>query len=161
MPIHEMAAANEFRQDLLYRINTVEVKIAPLRERPEDIPLLVEHFLHQYCIKYNKPVMKVQASTLKRLTGYRWPGNVRELQHAVERAVIMTDEKTLKPEDFLLAAAVTAQDGLMIDSYNLTEIEQGVIRKALQKHGGNVSQAAAELGLTRTSLYRRMQKYGL
>ncbi|NUM69415.1 MAG: sigma-54-dependent Fis family transcriptional regulator [Ignavibacteriaceae bacterium] len=161
LPIHEMVTQKRFRQDLLYRINTVEIHVPPLRERTEDIPLLVEHFLKAYAKKYQKPLPRVNAATLKKLEKYHWPGNVRELQHALERAVIMGETQVLQPTDFLLVASESREDGLVFDNYNLEEVEKAVIRKTISKHGGNISQAARELGLTRTSLYRRLEKYGL
>ncbi|UCG61080.1 MAG: sigma-54-dependent Fis family transcriptional regulator [Candidatus Zixiibacteriota bacterium] len=161
MPVHQMVADDRFRQDLLYRINTVEIKIPPLRERVEDIPLLVDHFLILYCRKYNKPRKRVTSSAVTRLEKYHWPGNVRELQHVIERSVIMTDSDSLGSGDFLLAAPAAKKEGLVFDNYNLNDVEKAVIQKTLGKHSGNVSQAARELGLTRTSLYRRMQKHGL
>ena len=161
MPIYERVDNNRFRQDLLYRINTVEIKLPTLRERVEDIALLVKHFLKIYRKKYNKPINRIHASTIARLEKYAWPGNVRELQHAVERAVIMCDADILRPKDFFLSAPRTRKDELILEKYNLDEVEKTVIKKALVKHKGNVSHAAQELGLTRTSLYRRMQKYDL
>jgi len=161
MPIQDMVAETKFRQDLLYRINTVEINLPPLRERTEDIHLLVEHFLLIYSNKYKKPLKRVSSATLKKLERYRWPGNVRELQHAIERAVIMSDSLVLQPTDFFFASQDTRGDGLVFENYNLEQIEKLVIRKTLSKYGGNVSQAAKELGLTRTSLYRRLEKYDL
>ncbi len=161
MPIHEMVAENKFRQDLLYRINTVEIHMPPLKERPEDIPLLVDHFLKIYRNKYNKPLKKMSPATMKRVEKYSWPGNVRELQHAIERAVIMSDSTAFQPSDFFFSAIETKEDSLIFEDYNLEEIEKLVIRKALSKHGGNISLAAKELGLSRTSLYRRFEKYDL
>ena len=161
MPIHEMIAENKFRQDLLYRVNTVEIRMPPLKNRPEDIPLLVGHFLEVYCKKYNKPLKKVNPATLKRVEKYPWPGNVRELQHAIERAVIMSDSTVLQPSDFFFPSVESKEDTLIFEDYNLEEIEKLIIRKALSKHGGNISHAAKELGLSRTSLYRRFKKYGL
>ncbi len=161
MNVHQMVAEDRFRQDLLYRINTVEIKLPPLRERAGDIPLLVDHFLILFSRKYNRDRMRVSPSAMARLEKYDWPGNVRELQHVVERAVIMSDSDNLAPVDFLLAAPVSKKEGLVFDDYNLNDVEKTVIRKALSKHQGNVSHAARELGLTRTSLYRRMQKHGL
>lgn len=161
MPIHEMVAENKFRQDLLYRINTVEIHMPPLKDRAEDIPLLVDHFLKIYCKKYNKSLKRVSPATLKRVEKYPWPGNVRELQHAIERAVIMSDSAVLQPSDFFFPSVETKEDSLIFDDYNLEEIEKLVIRKALSKHSGNISHAAKELGLSRTSLYRRFEKYGL
>lgn len=161
MPIYEMVDNNRFRQDLLYRINTVEIKLPSLRERPGDISLLVKHFLKIYRKKYNKNINRIHTATIARLEKYSWPGNVRELQHAVERAVIMCDEDILRPKDFFLSAPRTRKEELILEQYNLDDVEKAVIKKALLKYKGNVSQAARELGLTRTSLYRRMQKYDL
>ncbi len=161
LPIQEMVAQKEFRQDLLYRINTVELQIPPLRERPEDIPLLIEHFLKIYSKKYQKNVKRLNTTTLKKLEKYHWPGNVRELQHAIERAVIMSEEEVLQPADFFFASAEGGADGVVFDNYNLDSIEKTIIRKVISKYGGNISHAAKELGLSRTSLYRRLEKYGL
>jgi len=161
LPVHELVAENKFRQDLLYRINTVEIHMPSLKERVEDIPLLVNHFLKIYCKKYNKPLKRVSPATLKRVEKYPWPGNVRELQHAIERAVIMSDSTSLQPSDFFFPSTEAKEDGLVFDDFNLEEIEKMVIRKALSKHAGNISHAAKELGLSRTSLYRRFEKYGL
>jgi len=161
LPIYEMVARKEFRQDLLYRINTVEINLPPLRERLEDIPLLVDHFLTIYAKKYQKPVKRLSSVTLKKLEKFSWPGNVRELQHAVERAVIMSDASVLQPADFFFAAPEVKEDALVFEDYNLEDVEKVVIQKALSKHGGNISHAAKELGLTRAALYRRLEKYGL
>ena len=161
MPIHKMVAAQEFRQDLLYRINTVEIALPPLRDRQGDITLLVEHFLQIYYKKYMKPQRRLSAATQKKLEKYRWPGNVRELQHAIERAVIMSETQILQPQDFLFPMAEKKGDGLVFDNYNLEEVEKAAIRRVIGKHGGNISHAAKELGLSRTSLYRRLEKYGL
>jgi DNA-binding NtrC family response regulator len=156
-----MAADGTFREDLLYRINTVEVHLPPLREREADIELLARHFLDQYGRKYRKDSLQLSASAMTHLSKYQWPGNVRELQHAVERAVIMSESQTLRPTDFPLGASVRRSDGLMLDSYNLEDVEMVVIRAVLGRHSGNISRAADELGLTRASLYRRLQKHGL
>jgi two-component system, NtrC family, response regulator HydG len=161
MPIQDMVAKGEFRQDLLYRINTVEIHIPPLRERPEDIPLLLEHFLKIFSRKYNKPAMRISAATTKKFEKYRWPGNVRELQHAIERALIMSESQTLQPTDFFFPSAEMKEEGMVFDDMNLEEIEKAIIRRVISKHGGNISHAALELGLSRTSLYRRLEKYGL
>ena len=164
MPIYEMVKDKRFRQDLLYRINTVEILLPPLRERAEDIPLLVDHFLDKYARKYQRGIKGVQPAVLKKLAAYHWPGNVRELEHMIERALIMTETTILQPEDFFFAGHFemdTQQDGLVFDNYNLEEVEKMVIRKALDKREGNISKAAEELGLTRASLYRRLEKYGL
>jgi DNA-binding NtrC family response regulator len=161
MPVHDMVQQKEFRQDMLYRINTVEIHLPPLRERIEDIVLLADHFLKIYSKKYQKPPMKIADATLKKLEKYYWPGNVRELQHAIERAVILSEGRILKPDNFFFSGPDTTADGVVFESYNLDEIEKLVIRKVLQKYKGNVSQAAKELGLTRASLYRRMEKHEL
>lgn len=161
MDVHEMVKKNEFRQDLLYRINTVEIHLPPLRDRLEDIPLLAEHFLEIYCKKYHIPLKHIQETTVKKLNRYLWPGNVRELQHAIERTVIMSDSPTLRPTDIFFPEQKSKDSDLPFEEYHLDSIEKWVIRKALKKHAGNISKAAGELGLTRTSLYRRMQKYDL
>ena len=161
MPIHDMVKSKEFRQDLLYRINTVEIPIPPLREREEDIPLLTDYFLTIYCTKYKKPVKTISAAALKKMTTYHWPGNVRELQHAIERAVILSDSQVLQPEDFFFSKPEKESNDFFIDNYNLEEVEKTVICKVIETYKGNISQAAYVLGLTRTSLYRRMEKYGI
>lgn len=163
MPIYEMVRENTFRQDLLYRINTIEIHLPPLRERTEDIPALAEHFLAMYAKKYQKPLRGISPAAIRKMEKYRWPGNVRELQHMVERAVIMTETPVLQPEDFFFAAARMDDDtdGLVFSNYNLEDVEKLVIRKALDKYDGNISKAADELGLTRASLYRRLEKYGI
>ncbi len=161
MPIYDMVKDNAFRQDLLYRINTVEIFIPPLRERQDDIPLLAEHFLDTYCKKYRKDQKSFGLNTLKRLQKYPWPGNVRELQHAIERAVIMSDNMTLSSEDFFFLSNNPQSNDVQIENYNLDDVEKSVIQKAINKHSGNISKAAKELGLTRASLYRRLEKHGL
>ncbi|MDH3891351.1 MAG: sigma-54 dependent transcriptional regulator [candidate division Zixibacteria bacterium] len=157
----ELAREGKFREDLLYRINTVEVQLPPLRERPDDMAVLAEHFMRRYAHKYRRTVTKLSASCLTKLRAYGWPGNVRELEHTIERAVIMCDASTLQPEDFVLSSAGKASGDLLIDSFRLEEVEKTVIRKALAKHDGNVTRTARELGLTRAALYRRLDRYGL
>ncbi|RED99537.1 DNA-binding NtrC family response regulator [Marinoscillum furvescens DSM 4134] len=162
MPIYDMVAENTFRQDLVYRVNTVEIHLPPLRDRLSDIPLLANHFLKLYNQKYRKNVSKISAATIKKLQQYSWPGNIRELQHALERAIIMTDNETLEPDDFFFLSQKPDSGSTMeTDSYNLDEVEKTVIQRAVNKHNGNISKAAKELGLTRASLYRRLEKYGL
>ncbi len=161
-PVDRLVAEQGIREDLLYRINTVEIRLPPLRERAGDIPLLASHFLDLYARKYGRPDMRIAAGTAAKLERYPWPGNVRELQHAVERAVIMSAGEILQPGDFLLSSpAQAAGSELALETYNLDSVEKTVIRKALAMHNGNVSQAAKELGLTRTALYRRLGKHGL
>ncbi len=159
--IHQMVADETFRQDLLYRINTVEIHLPPLRERTGDIPVLADHFMGIYKKKYKKNVNRISNEAMNKLNQYHWPGNVRELQHAIERALIMSDSNTLQADDFILSSQPKKSDELEIQTYNLDEIEKNVIMKVMKQNRGNISQAAAELGLTRTSLYRRMEKYGL
>ena len=158
--IHSLVQEDKFRQDLLYRINTVEIHLPPLRERTGDIAILTKHFLNIYSKKYKKNISKISSSSQNKLSHYNWPGNVRELQHAVERAVIMSESSVLEPDDFFLSSR-KKQDDVAIDTYNLDEIERKIILKVLKQNQGNITQAAKELGLTRTSLYRRMEKYDL
>lgn len=159
--IYEMVEKGEFRQDLLYRINTVEIELPPLRERVEDIPLLAEHYLKIYGKKYKKRIRKVSAAAMKELELYSWPGNIRELQHAIERAVIMSEGSMLEPDDFVLYNKNKNKSDIDLETYDLDQVEKTVIKKVLDKTHGNISHAARELGLTRTSLYRRMEKHGL
>ena len=149
-----------FRQDLLYRINTVEIEVPPLRERAGDIPLLADFFLAKYAPKYRKGNLQMPGYVIKKLQKFDWPGNVRELQHAIERAVIMSDGKSLKASDFLFLTG-SDQNDQPGENYNLDSLEKWAIKNCLKKHGGNVSRTATELGLTRGALYRRMEKYGL
>ncbi len=157
----DLVGSNKFRQDLLYRINTVEIHLPPLRERGEDLNQLSEYFLRIYCKKYNKPEKSIGTSTMNKLMSYHWPGNVRELQHCLERAVILSESKVLQPEDFFLTTSHADGDAILFENYNLELVEKIVIQKALDKYKGNVTQAARELGLTRASLYRRMEKHGI
>jgi two-component system response regulator HydG len=159
-PIKQMTVQGTFRQDLLYRINTVEIEIPPLREKSEDIPSLANHFLSHYSRKYRKEKLMLPDQVMRRLQNYDWPGNVRELQHAIERAVIMSDGKSLKLSDFQFLVK-DSQSEMIRDNYNLEALEKWAIDRCLKKHVGNVSRAATELGLTRGSLYRRMGKYDL
>ncbi|MBK6266347.1 sigma-54-dependent Fis family transcriptional regulator [Marivirga sp. S37H4] len=164
MSINEMINEGKFRQDLLYRINTIEIKLPALRERPEDIPLLVEHYIKFYSKKYNKEIHKASDATLARMIRYDWPGNIRELQHSIERAVIMSNHNILQPEDFFFQSTQhedRKNGNVNLDHLNIEDVEKILIRKALDKNFGNITQAAQELGLTRSSLYRRLEKYGL
>ena len=162
MPLYDMVKENRFRQDLLYRINTIEIEVPPLRERFEDIPLLASHFLKHYAEKYEKNVNKISEGAITRMHKHPWPGNIRELQHSIERAVILSNASVLQPEDFNFTPSSAKEDGqLSLEQYNLEEVEKLLIRKVLKKYNGNITQAASELGLTRSSLYRRLEKYGL
>ena len=159
--IHKMVANEDFRQDLLYRVNTVEIHLPPLRERTGDIPLLSEHFLKQYSKKYKKNIKKISSEAVDKLHQHSWPGNVRELQHAIERAVIMCDSDVLEADDFILSSQGRHKEELELETYDLDTIEKNVIQKVLKQNQGNITKAASQLGLTRTSLYRRMEKYDL
>ncbi|MGH8295808.1 MAG: sigma-54-dependent transcriptional regulator [Steroidobacteraceae bacterium] len=166
LPPRRLADENVFRQDLLYRINTVEIALPPLRERREDIPLLLEHFIAIYSEKYNVSPKRLSAAALDGLMAHEWPGNVRALRHAMERAVILSEAEMLEPLDFSLAASSAAHGGpgaapLTPESSRLDTVERDTIARALETHGRNISRAAESLGLTRASLYRRMQKHGL
>ena len=160
MPLAQMVKEGKFRQDLLYRINTVEMHIPALYERVEDIPLLANHFLNYYTKKYRKDVLSITPEAIIKLKKYPWPGNIRELQHAMERAVIMADSSTLQEGDFLFSRKGN-ENSVGADTLNLDEVEKAAVIKAIQLHNGNISKAADELGLTRASLYRRMEKYGI
>ena len=162
MPLHQMIEEGKFRQDLLYRINTVEIDLPPLRERYGDIPLLAVHFFQIYSKKYKKPLRGFTKEAMKRLEEAGWPGNVRELQHVIERAVIMTESEWINPGDLQMRSVnKSSSDELDLDNYELDKVEKTIILKVMKMHQGNISKAASELGLTRTSLYRRMEKYGL
>ena len=163
LPLYDMVKENRFRQDLLYRINTIEVEIPSLNERMEDIPLLASHFLKQYSQKYEKNISKISEGAMARMHKHPWPGNIRELQHALERAVILSNSSVLQPEDFNFSVSTSKEtdQALSLDQYNLDEVEKLLIRKVLKKYNGNITQAASELGLTRSSLYRRLEKHGL
>ncbi len=152
-------AAGEFREDLLFRLNTVEIHLPPLRERREDIPVLATHFLSRYARRYRRPVQRFESSALQLLTQYGWPGNVRELEHTLERAVLMCRTNEIQPSDLGLNSLRTP--GQSLEELSLEAVESVLIRKALQRFQGNISQAADALGLSRGALYRRMAKYGL
>lgn len=163
LEVNDMVKEGTFRQDLLYRINTIEIQLPPLRDRMEDIPLLANHFMHQYAKKYNKFITRISEAAFKRMSLYNWPGNIRELQHSLERAIIMSTGQVLQPEDFLFASNNTesSSNNVTLEDFHLEEVEKILIRKVLKKNDGNITQAAQELGLTRSSLYRRLEKYGL
>ena len=162
VPVHERVAAGAFRQDLLFRINTVELRLPPLRERGDDLDLLADHFLARYAREYGRDVAGFAPVARARMRSYGWPGNVRELQHTIERAVILTDGETVGPDDLQFSATPPSEaPGLNVASLDLEELERAAVRRALSKHGGNITHAAEELGLTRKSLYRRIEKYGL
>jgi DNA-binding NtrC family response regulator len=152
-------AAGRFREDLLFRINTIEIRLPPLRERRDDIPLLAAHFLKEYATRYRKPLNKFHADAMRALLGYGWPGNVRELAHAIERAVLLAEGDTVRTVDLNLRPPGDAPARL--EDMSLEEVERVLIHKALARAGGNVSTAAKALGLSRSALYRRLERHGL
>lgn len=153
------SAEGRFRSDLLFRLNTVELHIPPLRERKEDIPLLAAHFLNIYAQRYRKPVKGFEPAATQRMLDHPWPGNVRELDHATERAVLITTSEQIQSGDLGLESERAGS--AKIEDMSLEEVESLLIKKALTRHSGNISHAAEALGLSRSALYRRMQKYGL
>jgi DNA-binding NtrC family response regulator len=159
MPLNEMVAEKKFRQDLLYRINTVEIRMPSLRERNGDIPLLANHFLNIYGKKYKRPGMKIDKGVMAKLMKYYWPGNIRELQHTIERAVILNEDKVIRSPELLIGSnspRPTAEKPLTLE-----EMEKQFILQSLDDNNGNVSVTARLLGMTRTALYRRMRKHGI
>jgi len=152
-------ASGHFREDLLFRLNTVEIHVPALRERREDIPALAIHFLARYASRYRRAVQGFEASALQLLMQYSWPGNVRELEHTLERAILMCRGNEIQRAD--LGLDLSRQQGQNLEELSLEAVEAILIRKALQRYQGNVSQAAETLGLSRGALYRRMEKYGL
>lgn len=156
----ELANENKFRKDIIYRINTVEIILPPLRKRSEDILLLASHFSKVYGNKYFKPVFHFERSAKDKLQSYHYPGNVRELQYTIERAVIMADEDRLEAKDIIFSPIEsTRADEIKPAETNLSSVEKNTILNVIDKHNGNISKAAKELGLTRTALYRRLNKY--
>jgi DNA-binding NtrC family response regulator len=160
-PVYRMSEEGGFRQDLLFRLNTIEIQLPPLRERPQDLPLLLQHFMEKYGQKYNKKLSPPGARLLKRLSQYSWPGNIRELEHWVERTVIMSEGSKLDPEDAPTDSRSRQAHSPTTPESGLKGVELQTIEESLARHGGNVTRAAAELGLTRYSLYRRMEKLGI
>ncbi|RYY73684.1 MAG: sigma-54-dependent Fis family transcriptional regulator [Gammaproteobacteria bacterium] len=150
-----------FRQDLLYRLNTVELTLPPLRQRRDDIPLLVDYYLGVYAQKYQRKKPAISRGVLNSLIDYQWPGNIRLLRHAVERAMVLCSGNELSLEDFSLTNKATKSESISLNTLHLETLEKNAVAESLKKHEGNVSHAAKELGLTRTALYRRMEKYEL
>jgi DNA-binding NtrC family response regulator len=157
--LNEEVAAGRFRQDLLFRLNTIEIHVPPLRQRRQDIPPLGAHFLALHARRYRKRLTGFDPAAIELLLEHPWPGNVRELDHAVERAVLMSQGELLRATDLALRMSPEATPRL--DEMSLEEVEQFLIKKTLAKFGGNVSQAAQALGLSRSALYRRLQRHGL
>jgi DNA-binding NtrC family response regulator len=151
---------NLFREDLMFRINTVQIEIPPLRNRGDDIVLLAEHFLKVYAKKYEKS-LKISGTAIDKLKQYTWPGNVRELQHLLENSVIMVDEGIIRPENLSFTTGISSGKQIFDNSLNLNDVEKLTIKEALFKHKGNINQAAKELGITRKTLYSKIEKYEL
>ena len=159
--IEQLALEDNFRKDLIYRINTVEILFPPLRDREKDVELLAEHFVEMYAEKYLKSSFKLEADFINKLNDYYFPGNVRELQYALERAVIMADENVLHENDLVFSPIEKHQKKSTQTDLKLETVEKNAILNAIDKNKGNISKSAKELGITRTALYRRMNKYGL
>ena len=147
-----------FREDLLYRINTIQIEVPPLRERGNDVMVLADFFLKKYSSKYNKPNLKINQQAQDKLQGYSWPGNIRELQHTIEKAVILSDNHVLKPEDFFMRPVVSGKN--ITPEMTLEEMERRMINLAIEKSNGNLSAAAEQLGITRQTLYNKIKKSG-
>jgi two-component system, NtrC family, response regulator HydG len=162
VPLNELANETRFRKDLIYRINTVEITVPPLRKRGSDIILLANHFVYIYSKKYLKPQLEFDAKAIEKLKQYPFPGNVRELQYTMERAVIMSEGEMLSASDLIFSPieSVAVKEEEPKD-LNLSLVEKNTILRVIEKHGGNISKAAKELGLTRTALYRRLSKYDI
>ena len=157
--LHEEVKAGNFREDLLFRINTVEIHLPPLRDRHEDIPLLAQHFLLRLRTRYRKPVSGFSVAAMQQLVQYSWPGNVREFEHCIERALLLCGGEEIEPANLSIGGARPA--ALSLENMSIDEMEAVLIRKVLRRCDGNISQAAESLGLSRAALYRRMEKYGL
>ena len=147
-----------FRRDLLYRVNTIEITLPPLRERKSDIPLLLKHFLNKFKEKHNKPALELNTKFINEAKNYKWPGNIRELEHVMERVVILSDDRDIQLRPFLNESESEQE---MLDSLNIEQMEKKLIKKALKVNNGNISKTAKDLGLTRPALYRRLEKFNL
>lgn len=156
--LHTLVKEKKFREDLLYRINTIQIEIPPLRERVADIPLLADFFLEIYCTKYKKPSLTLSSDVLEKMNQYAWPGNVRELQHTIEKAVILGDSDRLTLNDFFFSDAHTSSNTTV---YTLEEMERKMIAKSIRQNDGNLSAVATRLGITRQTLYNKIKKYQL
>ncbi len=162
IPISALANETKFRKDLIYRINTVEIIVPPLRRRKEDIILLASHYITVYSKKYFKAIPQLHSSASEKLIGYHYPGNVRELQYTIERAVIMADSEVLYAGDIIFSPIESnIEEEVVMDQTNLGAVEKNTILRVIEKHNGNISKAAKELGITRTALYRRLSKYDI
>lgn len=147
-----------FREDLLYRINTIQIEVPPLRDRGNDVLVLTDFFLKKYASKYNKPNLKINQQAQEKLLKYTWPGNIRELQHTIEKAVILSEGSVLKAEDFFMRPVVSGR--MSETELTLEEMEKRMINQAIEKNNGNLSAAAEQLGITRQTLYNKIKKTG-
>ena len=161
IPISELANEARFRKDLIYRINTVEIIVPPLRRREKDIILLAKHFSRIYSNKYLKPTLELDEKAIEKLMNYNYPGNVRELQYTIERAVIMSEGNNLTAKDIIFSPIEQTMATEEVQFSNLSTVEKNTILRVIEKHSGNISKAAKELGITRTALYRRLNKYDI
>jgi transcriptional regulator with PAS, ATPase and Fis domain len=159
--IADLSNETRFRKDLIYRINTVEIVVPPLRRREDDITLLAKHFIKIYCNKYLKPAVELEQKAEEKLLQYHYPGNVRELQYTIERAVIMSDGHVLTSKDIIFSPIESSVLPDDVQDTNLGAVEKNTILRVIDKHSGNISKAAKELGITRTALYRRLNKYDI
>jgi two-component system, NtrC family, response regulator HydG len=161
LPVNELANESRFRKDLVYRINTIEVEVPPLRKRKEDIVLLAEHFLVLYSEKYFRAAIRLDDEATEKLRNYHYPGNVRELRYIIERAVIMAEGNVLKSDDLIFSPVESSGDHGLSGDTRLSTVEKNTILRAIENNNGNITKAARELGLTRTALYRRISKYDI
>lgn len=159
-PVFELIGQGLFREDLLYRINTIQIELPPLRDRKEDIPGLLDFFLKKYMLKYSKPGFRIEKPAMERLLKYSWPGNIRELQHMTEKAVIMGEGDTLHTEDFFMGSRIR-QGNVISETLNLEQLEKDTIIRAIDKNGGNISRAVKDLGISRRALYYKLRKYDI
>ena len=157
--LEESVAKGEFREDLLYRINTIHIEIPPLRERKEDIGSLAEFFINKYGKKYEKSRLSLSKNALEKLEAYFWPGNIRELQHTIEKVVILAESSVLEPSDFFLSKNI--HSGVSFENMTLEEAEKQLIQSSIKRNGNNISSVANELGITRPTLYSKIKKYNL
>ena len=160
MPLEEMIKRNEFRKDLFYRINAIQIDLPALRDRKEDNPVLAKFFLEKYSDRYKKQGIRIHESAAEKLMEHSWPGNIRELEHTIEKGVILSDGAAIHPEHFFPGEGKHKSDKLP-DTLNLESHEKYVINLALKKYRGNVSVASAKLGINRSTLYQKIKKYGI
>ena len=158
--IYKRIEEKAFRQDLLYRINTIEINLPPLRERCNDIMLLADYFMKKYRTRYNRKLTGMASGFEKKLIAYSWPGNIRELQHAMERAVILSTGNMIR-EDAFEGTSRSTSSFIAMNSFQIEEMEKQLVMKILKKYSGNITEAARDLGITRQALYRRIEKYGM